>query len=195
MSSVIGDHKSGPHGTFVRLTPGVRLPLHHNDQPLAGVGVSGNVAHPVPGNPDSQQTLGPEAGSPSGRRAAQTNNVGDSFALFFIYQEHLGARHGRLVTHAGPDAHSGPVMCNRLAEPPRALLKRGCYRSEDSAAATKAASSASRFSRSSAWMENIQGLSALLHSIPYTGNRSADPAACSNVSLRIQNRSPSRPAS
>ena len=56
MSSVIGDHKSGPHGTFVRLTPGVRLPLHHNDQPLAGVGVSGNVAHPVPGNPDSQQT-------------------------------------------------------------------------------------------------------------------------------------------
>jgi hypothetical protein len=47
-----------------------------------------------------------------------------------------------------------------------------CYRREDLAAVTKAASSASRFSRSSAWMENIQGLSTLPHSIPYTGNRS-----------------------
>ena len=48
-----------------------------------------------------------------------------------------------------------------------------CYRGEDLAAMTKAASSASRFSRVSAWMENIQGLSTLPHSVPYTGNRSA----------------------
>ena len=56
-----------------------------------------------------------------------------------------------------------------------------CYRGEDLAATTKAASSASRFSRASAWMANIQGLSTLPHSVPYTGNRSADPAASTNV--------------
>jgi hypothetical protein len=38
MARVIGDRKSGPHGTLVRLAPGVPLPLHHYDQPLAGVG-------------------------------------------------------------------------------------------------------------------------------------------------------------
>src|SRR5918993_1388408 len=69
------------------------------------------------------------------------------------------------------------------------------YRGEDLAAVTKAASSASRLSRLSAWMENIHGLSTRPHSVPYTGNRSADPAVSRNVSLRIQNRSPSRPAS
>ena len=70
-----------------------------------------------------------------------------------------------------------------------------CYRGEDLAAMTKAASSASRFSRASVWMENIQGLSTLPHSIPYTGNRSADPWRRRNVTSRIQKRLPSRPAS
>jgi hypothetical protein len=51
---------------------------------------------------------------------------------------------------------------------PSSLLgnAKDCYRSEDLAAATNAASSASRFSRPSAWMENIQALSTLPHSIP-----------------------------
>ena len=89
VASVIGDHKSGPHGTFVRLAPGVRLPLHHYDQPLAGVVVAGNLAHPVPGNPDSQQTLGPGSlFSFAANEPHETNNVGDGFALFFIFQEH-----------------------------------------------------------------------------------------------------------
>ena len=59
MASVIGDRKGGPHGTLVRLAPGVRLPLHHYDQPLAGVVVTGSLVHPVQGNPGSEQTLGP----------------------------------------------------------------------------------------------------------------------------------------
>ncbi len=88
VASVIGDHKSGPHGTFVRLAPGVRLPLHHYDQPLAGVVVAGNVAHPVPGNPDSQQTLGSGSFfSFAANEPHETNNVGDGFVLFFIFQE------------------------------------------------------------------------------------------------------------
>jgi quercetin dioxygenase-like cupin family protein len=67
----------------------VRLPLHHYDQPLAGVVVAGNVAHPVPGNPDSQQTLGPGSlFSFAANEPHETNNVGDGFALFFIFQEH-----------------------------------------------------------------------------------------------------------
>lgn len=89
MASVIGDHKSGPHGTFVRLAPGVRLPLHHYDQHLAGVIVAGNVAHPVPGNPDSRQTLGPGSlFSFAANERHETNNMGDGFAVFFIFQEH-----------------------------------------------------------------------------------------------------------
>jgi hypothetical protein len=48
VASVIGDRKSGPHGTFVRLAPGLRLPLHDYDQPLAGVSAASrqkNIAH------------------------------------------------------------------------------------------------------------------------------------------------------
>ena len=89
MASVIGDRTGGPHGTLVRLAPGVRLRLHHYDQPLAGVVVAGNVAHPVSGNPDSQQTLGPGSlFSFAANEPHETNNVGDGFALFFIFQEH-----------------------------------------------------------------------------------------------------------
>ena len=88
MASVIGDRKGGPHGTLVRLGPGVRLPLHHYDQPLAGVVVAGNVAHPVSGNPDSQQTLGPgSVFSFAANEPHETNNVGDGVAVFFIVQE------------------------------------------------------------------------------------------------------------
>jgi quercetin dioxygenase-like cupin family protein len=89
VASVIGDHKSGPHGTFVRLAPGTRLPLHHYDQALAGVVVAGNLTHPVPGHPDSQQTLGPGSlFSFAANEPHETNNVGEGFALFFIFQEH-----------------------------------------------------------------------------------------------------------
>ena len=89
IASVIGDHKSGPHATFVRLAPGVRLPLHHYDEPLAGVTVAGTVAHPAPGYPDSRQTLGPGSFfSFAANEPHETNNVGDGFAVFFIVQEH-----------------------------------------------------------------------------------------------------------
>ncbi len=89
VASVIGDYKSGSHGTFVRLAPGVRLPLHHYDQPLAGVVVAGNVAHPAPDNPDSRQKLGPGSFfSFAANEPHETNNVGDGFTLFFIFQEH-----------------------------------------------------------------------------------------------------------
>ena len=89
VASVIGDHKSGAHGTFVRLAPGTRLPLHHYDQALAGVVVAGKLTHPVPGNPDSQQTLGPGSlFSFAANEPHETNNMGEGFALFFIFQEH-----------------------------------------------------------------------------------------------------------
>ena len=89
MASVIGDRTGGPHGTLVRLAPGVRLPLHHYDQALAGVVVTGSVAHPMLGNPGSQQTLGPGGFfSFAANEPHETNNVGDGVAVFFIFQEH-----------------------------------------------------------------------------------------------------------
>lgn len=88
MASLIGDHKTSAHGTLIRLAPGVKLPLHHYTQPLAGVVLQGKVAHPIPGNAASQSIL--ESGaffSFAAGEPHETNNEGDGHALFFIFQD------------------------------------------------------------------------------------------------------------
>jgi hypothetical protein len=50
VASVVADHATGGHGTFVRFAPGVKLPMNHCDEALGGLLVRGKVSHPVPGN-------------------------------------------------------------------------------------------------------------------------------------------------
>ncbi|EPR14817.1 MULTISPECIES: cupin domain-containing protein [Pseudomonadota] len=86
---VVGDFTKGAHGTLIRLDAGVRLPLHHYTAPLTGIVISGAVAHPVPGNAKTNDTLGPgDVFSFAKDEPHETNNMSDDEpALFFIFQD------------------------------------------------------------------------------------------------------------
>ena len=88
LGSVIGNFQESAHGTFVKLAPGMALPLHHYDAPVGGVVVKGKVSHPIPGNEASNAVL--DAGSYfsfAKDEPHETKNMGDEEAVFFIFQE------------------------------------------------------------------------------------------------------------
>ena len=88
MSRVYGDYQTTAHGTFVRLDPGFRMPLHHYTKALTGIVISGHITVPIPGNSDSEQVLGPgSVFSFAANAPHETNNEGLDPAVFYIFQD------------------------------------------------------------------------------------------------------------
>jgi len=78
-----------PHGTFVKSVSGVRVLLQHYTEPLVGIVIQGQNAHPGPGNEHSLKPLGAGAllafsiGEPP-----EANYEGNDFAVFLIFKVH-----------------------------------------------------------------------------------------------------------